>query len=281
MASCKKRIDQAIQGMQDYVSLSRRLSAANRSNTLLDDYEQIFKKFMREMSTSKPASEPLEQTESWSISELESIVYDFITYKPKDCLTDSNPRDVSKEDLMKIQRLDKKSVEEKPLPQMIREYILHDRGNSIFLGDSFANLPSPVAEGQTIKNLFKFNEDDDEKKLERERDKEKDKNEIRIEGKPDKKKAPKQESPGKKELNMKQIEEIDKIVFEDTVVKLPIGKGNKSAKAVGKQATKQAEPEDLMDIEMKNQRDAPDPYNDLLKTRLSKNPNDSFEVNPT
>ena len=70
---------------------------------------------------------------------------------------------------------------------MIREYILHDRGNSIFLGDSFANLPSPVGEGQTIKNLFKFNEDeDDEKKLQRERDKDRDKNEIKIEGKADK-----------------------------------------------------------------------------------------------
>jgi len=48
---------------------------------------------------------------------------------------------------MKVQKLDKKKVEEQPLPQMIREYILHDRGNSIFLGDSFANLPSPVGEG--------------------------------------------------------------------------------------------------------------------------------------
>ena len=51
---------------------------------------------------------------------------------------------------------------------MIREYILHDRGNSIFLGDSFAKLPSPVGEGQTIKNLFRFVDDDDDgKKLER------------------------------------------------------------------------------------------------------------------
>jgi hypothetical protein len=52
---------------------------------------------------------------------------------------------------------------------MIREYILHDRGNSIFLGDSFANLPSPVGEGQTVKNFFRFNEEEDnEKKLEKE-----------------------------------------------------------------------------------------------------------------
>jgi hypothetical protein len=68
---------------------------------------------------------------------------------------------------------------------MIREYILHDRGNSIFLGDSFANLPSPVGEGQTVKNFFRFNEEDDnEKKLEKEN---RDRNEIKIEGKSDRK----------------------------------------------------------------------------------------------
>jgi hypothetical protein len=77
-----------------------------------------------------------------------------VTYDPKrdkngNSINDTKNkfRDVQKEDLMKIQRLDKKKVEEDPLPQMVREYILHDRGNSIFLGDSFANLPSPVGEG--------------------------------------------------------------------------------------------------------------------------------------
>jgi len=80
---------------------------------------------------------------------------------------------------------------------MIREYILHDRGNSIFLGDSFANLPSPVAEGQTIKNLFKYHEDEEnEKKLEREN---REKNEIKIEGKQEKQKpVEKKENPPKK-----------------------------------------------------------------------------------
>ncbi len=68
---------------------------------------------------------------------------------------------------------------------MIREYILHDRGNSIFLGDSFANLPSPVGEGQTVKNFFRFNEEEDnEKKLEKEN---RDRNENKIEGKSDRK----------------------------------------------------------------------------------------------
>ena len=45
---------------------------------------------------------------------------------------------------------------------MVRDYILHDRGNSLYLGDSFANLPSPVAENAAIKRLFKFKEDEDE-----------------------------------------------------------------------------------------------------------------------
>jgi hypothetical protein len=48
------------------------------------------------------------------------------------------------------------------LPQLVRDYILHDRGNSLYLGDSFANLPSPVAENGEIKRLFKYKEDEDE-----------------------------------------------------------------------------------------------------------------------
>lgn len=162
-----------------------------------------------------------------SLSELESIVYDFVTYDPKKVkneLENSSfkPRDVQREDLMKITKLDKKKVEEEPLPLLIRDYILHDRGNSIFLGDSFANLPSPVGEGETIKKLFKFNDEDDEKKLERERERDKEKNEIKIEGKTEKKKEKSTAPSGKSNnLNMKQIEEIDKIVFDDTIVKQP------------------------------------------------------------
>ena len=67
--------------------------------------------------------------------------------------------------------------ENQAFPQIIREYILHDRGNSIFLGDSFANLPSPVGEGQTVKNFFKYNEDDEDKKELKKSNKD-DKNEI-------------------------------------------------------------------------------------------------------
>lgn len=115
---------------------------------------------------------------------------------------------------MKVTRLGKKQVDDQPLPQMIREYILHDRGNSIFLGDSFANLPSPVGEGQTIKNLFKVNEDDDElQKLDREN---KEKNEIKIEGKDeksDKKKASAKKEGAGNDISI-DMDEIDKIVFQ-------------------------------------------------------------------
>ena len=68
---------------------------------------------------------------------------------------------------------------------MIRDYILHDRGNSLFLGDSFANLPSPVNETQSIKQLFKANENEnDELKLKKKDKKDKDDNiQIKVEGK--------------------------------------------------------------------------------------------------
>ena len=53
-----------------------------------------------------------------------------------------------------------KASKDDNLQMMVRDYILHDRGNSLFLGDSFGNLPSPVNEDPTIKKLFKFNEDE-------------------------------------------------------------------------------------------------------------------------
>jgi len=61
----------------------------------------------------------------------------------------------------------------------VREYILHDRGNSLFLGKSFGNLPSPVNESATIKRLFKFNEDDKDARPKQDSKVQ----EIRIEGK--------------------------------------------------------------------------------------------------
>jgi hypothetical protein len=125
----------------------------------------------------------------WSLSELEDIVYEFIhcdvlpaefrspeMMAGKDSKLGKDEPDVLREDLMKVRRIhshasdlsidtsqrdnDNKSGD--GLPQLVRDYILHDRGNSLYLGDSFANLPSPVAENATIKRLFKFKEDEDE-----------------------------------------------------------------------------------------------------------------------
>ncbi len=105
---------------------------------------------------------------------------------------------------MKVKRLDKNIVDSKPLPQIVREYILHDRGNSLFLGNSFENLPSPVHESATIKRLFKLKEDDvGGLKLKKKEDQQ-----IRVEGKVEKK------TPRK---NLKfDIKELNKIVFEET-----------------------------------------------------------------
>ena len=83
---------------------------------------------------------------------------------------------------MKVQRIHKDAKDDQ-LPQMVREYILHDRGNSLFLGDSFGNLPSPVGECNTIKKLFKFNEDEP---LDKKRKNESKNQAIRIEGKKEK-----------------------------------------------------------------------------------------------
>ena len=91
------------------------------------------------------------------------------------------------------------------------------------MGDSFANLPSPVQEGQTVKNFFRFNEEEDnEKRLEREN---RERNEIRIEGKSDRKNKKEDE---KKEKSQKgkglkiDIKEIDKIVFSSNPKSSPL-----------------------------------------------------------
>lgn len=79
------------------------------------------------------------------------------------------------------------------LPAFVRELILQDRGNSLYLSDSFANLPSPVNETQNLKQLFKAkdNEEGGELKNVRKDGKNKESNiEIRIEGK-DPEKSPK------------------------------------------------------------------------------------------
>lgn len=108
---------------------------------------------------------------------------------------------------MKVVRLDKDQIEE-PLPLIVRDYILHDRGNSLFLGNSFGNLPSPVHESATIKRLFKFNEDEKAEKPNQSKNQQ-----IRIEGK--EKKTPEKKEPVNRDFKV-DLRDIDKIVFEET-----------------------------------------------------------------
>lgn len=68
------------------------------------------------------------------------------------------------------------------LPSIVRDLIIHDRGNLLFLGDSFANLPSPVNESQNLKKLFKYNDEMDQNRRRLRNDKENN-IDIKIEGK--------------------------------------------------------------------------------------------------
>ena len=88
----------------------------------MDDYEIILKKFMKEMNQNQQnqnadGTEPGDILAAggvggsvevpWTLSELESIVYDFVNFNPKRqnqefLATALKPQDVQKEDLMKI-----------------------------------------------------------------------------------------------------------------------------------------------------------------------------------
>ncbi len=58
--------------------------------------------------------------------------------------TSQRPLEAKLDDIMKIQK--RENDKDEMLPLFVRELILHDRGNSLYLSDSFANLPSPVNE---------------------------------------------------------------------------------------------------------------------------------------
>lgn len=117
------------------------------------------------------------------------------------------------DDLMKVQKIDKSGSHsnENLLPNMVREYIIHDRGNSLFLSDSFGNLPSPVNETKSIKNLFKVKEDEDlDRKNKQGMSNEFNRNkQIKIEGKS----IETEEEKEKKTLVDIDVRDIDKIVF--------------------------------------------------------------------
>ncbi len=123
--------------------------------------------------------------------------------------------DAKKEDILRVQKSDKDNDDN--LPNIIRDLILHDRGNSLFLGDSFANLPSPVNESQTIKQFFKPKGDQEEDGLKL---KKKDNNEkedgvkIKIEGK-----ELLNDSTDKKSIVNINIRDIERIVFNNNTKK--------------------------------------------------------------
>jgi len=140
----------------------------------------------------------------WSLQELENIVYDFVNYRqvPREFQA-AMPLEVRTEDILKVQKADKDK--EDSLPGMIRDLIIHDRGNSLFLGDSFANLPSPVNESQTIKQLFRPSDEDD--KL-RKKEKKDENVEIKIEGK-----SKFEDSDADKTVVHIDVKDIEQLVF--------------------------------------------------------------------
>ncbi|CDW71107.1 UNKNOWN [Stylonychia lemnae] len=154
----------------------------------------------------------------WSLQELENIVYDFLHFNALPLEFQKNKlshfQDVQKDDILKVlnaEQLSTNCSKDEVLPDMIRDYILHDRGNSLFLGDSFANLPSPVNESQTIKQLFKPKDDkDDDQKFKDKQLKDKDENvKIKIEGKD---LNDSEESKSVVDIN---VDDIDKVVFNN------------------------------------------------------------------
>lgn len=105
------------------------------------------------------------------------------------------------------------------LPGFVRELILHDRGNSIYLSDSFANLPSPVNETQNLKQLFKPKENEEDLNRNRKKDKKDSNVEIRIEGKESKEKDKSIDESYDKKANANiDVKDIEKIVFQKPVL---------------------------------------------------------------
>jgi len=128
LVKCKQKIDKALHTMWDYVNVSSKLNRQQMEKSLNADgggqYEGLLRQFVVEMNQTQAvaqaaAAKAPEGRERWTVQELENIVYDFITYdeRRKSHFQESRfkPQDVEREDLMKIQKLDRKKVEEQPL----------------------------------------------------------------------------------------------------------------------------------------------------------------------
>lgn len=119
--------------------------------------------FLEEMKVSQQSSVDNSFEVRWSLQELENIVYDFVNFHiatPSETSNDKAPRlEALKEDVMRVQKRDKQSSD--MLPSVVRELILKDRGYSIYLSESFNQLPSPVSESLQLKKCFKNKDDED------------------------------------------------------------------------------------------------------------------------
>ena len=128
LVKCKQKIDKALHTMWDYVNVSSKLNRRQMEKSLNADgggqYEGLLRQFVVEMNQTQAAAQDAaakapEGRDRWTVQELENIVYDFITYdeRRKSHFQESRfkPQDVEREDLMKIQKLDRKKVEEQPL----------------------------------------------------------------------------------------------------------------------------------------------------------------------
>lgn len=88
LVKCKQKIDKALSSMWDYVHVSNKLNKGQMGTLNADEsgqYEGLLRKFVFEMNQTQaaakeaPAKAP-EARDRWTVQELESIVYDFITY---------------------------------------------------------------------------------------------------------------------------------------------------------------------------------------------------------
>ena len=190
----------------------------------LNKQKDAFKKFLKELQQQQHNQSIDNSFEvRWSLQELENIVYDFINEQkglPNEFKsTSQRPLEAKLDDIMKIQK--RENDKDEMLPLFVRELILHDRGNSLYLSDSFANLPSPVNETQNLKQLFKQKDNDEDLNKNgggRKKDKKDSNVEIRIEGKDLQHSSAKPEKNSEESFDKKanakiDVSDIERIVF--------------------------------------------------------------------
>lgn len=90
--ACKQKIDKALSSMWDYVHVSSKLNKGHMERTMnaeeTQQFDGLIRKFVTEINQPQgpdrgPPAKVAEPKERWTVQELESIVYDFITYDKK------------------------------------------------------------------------------------------------------------------------------------------------------------------------------------------------------